>query len=130
MSYGAKKLLAAAGFPSLKSLVDAAPATIPFDQCKGIGKGKTAILLRTILEAQRTGMPVRPPKSIVPAPKAFEFFVDYEFFQNENFDCTNQWPALQGCSMIFMVGVGYEEGGQFKCNQFIAGAETQEAELK
>jgi uncharacterized protein len=130
VSLSHKKLLAAAGFPSLKSLVDAALTTIPFDQCKGIGKGKTATLLRTILEAQRTGKPVRPPKSIVPTSKTFEFFVDYEFFQNENFDCKHQWPALQGCSMIFMVGVGYEDGGQFKCNQFIAGAETQDAELK
>jgi uncharacterized protein len=125
-----KKVLADAGFPSLESLIAADPTTIPFDQCKGIGKGKTATLLRAILEASRTGKPVRPPKSIIPASKKFEFFVDYEFFQNENFDCQKQWPLLNGCSMVFMAGVGYEEGGQFKCVEFIAEKEAVAAELK
>ena len=125
-----KKVLAAAGLPSLESLMAADPITIPFDQCKGIGKGKTATLLRVILEANRTGKPVRPPKSFIPASKNFEFFVDYEFFQNENFDCDKQWPTLQGCSMVFMAGVGYEEDGQFKCVQFIAERESQDSELK
>jgi hypothetical protein len=125
-----KKVLAAAGFPSLQAMIDADPATIPFDQCKGIGKGKTATLLRAILEAQRTAKPVRPPASLVPSPKKFEFFVDYEFFQNGNFDCQKQWPTLQGCSMVFMAGIGFEEGGQFKCVQFVAESESQDQELK
>jgi len=125
-----KKVLAGLGFPSLDSLLAVDPATIPFDQCKGIGKGKTATLVRAILEANRTGKPVLPPKSLVPVPKNFEFFVDYEFFQNENFDCQTQWPTLQGCSMIFMAGVGYEENGEFKYDQFIAETECLDAELK
>ncbi|MFZ0700865.1 MAG: hypothetical protein WAM80_03355, partial [Candidatus Acidiferrales bacterium] len=125
-----KKVLADAGFPSLESLIIADPATIPFDQCKGIGRGKTATLLRAILEATRTGKPVRPDKSFVPPPKKFEFFVDYEFFQNENFDCPKQWPMLNGCSMVFMAGVGYDEGGQFKCVQFVAEKEAIESERK
>lgn len=125
-----KKVLAAAGFPSLESLIAANPASVPFDQCKGIGKGKTATLLRAILEANRTGKPVRPPRSLIPPPREFEFFVDYEFFQNENFDCAKQWPTLYGCSMIFMAGVGYEEDGRFKSVEFIAESETMDAEFK
>lgn len=125
-----KKVLADAGFNSLASLVAADPATIPFDQCKGIGTGKTATLLRAILEANRTGQPVRSPKSLVPIPRKFEFFVDYEFFQNENFDCKKQWSTLQGCPMVFMAGAGFEEHGEFKCVHFIAEAETPDSELK
>ncbi|MCU1299884.1 MAG: hypothetical protein JWQ87_168 [Candidatus Sulfotelmatobacter sp.] len=125
-----KKALAGLGFPNLDSLLAVAPANVPFDQCKGIGKGKTATLLRAILEANRTGKPVFPPKSLVPSVKKFEFFVDYEFFQNENFDCQAQWPTLQGCSMIFMAGVGYEEDGKFKCDQFIAETECADSELR
>jgi uncharacterized protein len=124
-----KKVLADAGFASLDSLIAADPATIPFDLCKGIGKGKTATLLKAMLEASRTGKPVRPPKALVPAPKKFEFFVDYEFFQNENFDCQKQWPLLNGCSMVFMAGVGFEDAGQFKFVQFIAEKEAAESEL-
>ena len=125
-----KKTLTTLGFPSLNSLLAVDPALIPFDQCKGIGNGKTAKLLRAILDANRTGKPFFPPKSVVPTPKKFEFFVDYEFFQNLNFDCQTQWPTLHGCSMIFMAGVGYEENGGFKCSQFIAETESPEAELK
>ncbi|MCI0622069.1 MAG: hypothetical protein L0387_10440 [Acidobacteria bacterium] len=125
-----KKALTTLGFSSLESLLAVEPANIPFDQCKGIGKGKTAALIRAILEANRSKNPVRPPKSLVPADKKFEFFVDYEFFQNENFDCQKQWPTLHGCSMVFMAGVGYEEDRQFKCTQFIAEKEAVDCELK
>jgi|SRR5438445_711518 len=116
--------------PQFEFIACGGPALIPFDQCKGIGNGKTAKLLRAILDANRTGKPFFPPKSVVPTPKKFEFFVDYEFFQNLNFDCQTQWPTLHGCSMIFMAGVGYEENGGFKCSQFIAETESPEAELK
>lgn len=60
---GQKKALASLGFPSLDSLLAVEPADIPFNEVKGIGKGKTAALLRTILEANRMGKPVLPPKS-------------------------------------------------------------------
>src|SRR5947207_4304524 len=47
-----------------------------------------------------------------------------------NFDCQKQWPTLERFSMIFMAGVGYEEDDKFKCTQFIAETETEQAELK
>src|SRR5262249_22265290 len=49
---------------------------------------------------------------------------------NMNFDCHKQWPTLEGCPMIFMAGVGYEENGKFTCTQFIAETESTNAELK
>ena len=57
-----------------------------------------------------------------------ELFVDYEYFTNINVDFEKQWPSMEGREMIFMIGVGWEWNGQWQYRQFVAEAETREAE--
>lgn len=45
-----------------------------------------------------------------------------------NVDFDSQWPALDGCEMIFMVGVGWEDGGHWSFKTFVAAAEDQHQE--
>jgi predicted RecB family nuclease len=64
----------------------------------------------------------------VPPQKRFEFFVDFEFFSSINVDFERQWPTLDGCEMIFMIGVGWVEEGTWHEQQFIAARESHVAE--
>jgi len=123
----AKGVLVAMGSQSLDSMLQMDRRTIPFEQCKGLGAVKSG-QIRTILEAKRSGNPVLPAPKSIPLKKQFEFYVDFEFFTNVNVDFERQWPTLDGCEMIFMIGVGWEdtEGWAFKI--FIARAEEQEQE--
>jgi uncharacterized protein len=84
--------------------------------------------VRTILEANRSGNPVLPAAKSVPPKKQFEFYVDFEFFTNVNVDFERQWPTLDGCEMIFMIGVGWEDREGWAFKTFIAMAEEQEQE--
>jgi uncharacterized protein len=123
----AKLDLAALGFQSLESMLQVDPRTIPLEKCKGLGAVKSG-QIRTILEANRSGNPVLPAPKSVPPKKQFEFYVDFEFFTNVNVDFERQWPTLDGCEMIFMIGVGWEDREDWAFKTFIARAEDQEQE--
>jgi uncharacterized protein len=123
----AKRDLAMLGFPSLASLMERSPAQIPFEKCKGLGPEKISIM-RAILEANRSGMPLLPPGEVIPVEKPLEFFIDFEYFTNVNVDFERQWPELEGCEMIFMIGVGGVRHGQWYFERFVAVAEDHDRE--
>jgi uncharacterized protein len=123
-----KGQLAELGYPSLASLLAADPSDIPFEELKRIG-AKTAARMRAVLQANRSNSPVMPPAGVIPSQKSFEFFVDYEYFTNVNVDFEAQWPTLEGQEMIFMVGLGWEFGGEWRYETIIAAAEDSAQEL-
>ena len=121
--------LAALGYPSLESLLQPDPAALPLESIKGIGATKAG-QIRAVLAANRSGQPVLPQPQSVPPKKPYEFFVDFEYFTNVNVDFERQWPALEGYEMIFMIGLGWEEGGHWRYEALVAEAETWQAERK
>ncbi len=60
-------------------------------------------------------------------PAPFEFFVDYETVSNLH-DDFSLLPAQSGRAMIFMIGCGHRENGDFAFRVFTAEEETYEAE--
>ncbi len=120
---GIKSQLATLGFTSITSLLANDPATIPLESFKGFGPAKSK-QVRAVLTANRNGAPLMPDASMLPRKKTFEFFVDYEFLTNLNVDFAKQWPTLEGYEMIFMVGIGWEEGGTWNFRSFCAQQET------
>ena len=102
--------LAANKCPDLKSLLATEPGELGscLKDVPDIGE-KRASQLRAILVANRTQVPVLPPTQCIPPAKEFEFYVDFEFFTSLNVDCEQEWPALEGREMIFMIGVGWQD---------------------
>ena len=127
VSLSIRKELKAIGFPSLDSLLAADPIAIPFEKIKGLGPKKSK-LMRAILEANRSGKPIKPNVNLPLAQKRYEFFVDFEYFTNVNVDFEKQWPGLAGHEMVFMVGVGKRANGKWNFTSFVAKAENQEEE--
>jgi uncharacterized protein len=109
---GARRQLADAGYPNLAALLAHDPRDIPLEAIKGIG-GKRAGLIRAVLAANRSGVAVLPPGGKIPPRKPFEFYVDFEYFTNVNVDFERQWPALDGCEMVYMIGLGWDEAGEW-----------------
>ena len=127
ISRAIKGELAVRGFSSLDSMLEIDPDRIPFEECRGLGPAKSK-KIRAILEANQSECSLTPPSQLIPSQKDFEFYVDYDYFTNVNVDFATQWPGLEGCEMIFMIGIGWEEGGQYTHKTFIAGAEDQDEE--
>jgi len=119
----AKRDLASKGFPTLDSLLAADPETIPLEECHDLGPAR-ARRIRTMLQANRAGVPVLPAATPRPPHKEYEFYVDFEYFSNINVDFERQWPTLDGCEMIFMVGLGWEQEGKWSFRTFVARAEN------
>jgi len=124
----ARRQLASMGYPNLASLLKPDPREVPFEVIKGIG-AKRAGLIRAILAANRSRAAVLPPGDRIPPRKPFEFYVDFEYFTNVNVDFERQWPALDGCEMVYMIGVGWEEGRDWHFKALVAEQESQDQEL-
>ncbi len=124
----ARAQLASLGYPSLDALLQAEPNDIPLEAVKGLG-AKRAGQMRAILEANRSGAAVRPTRDVVPPRRPCEFFVDFEYLSNVNVDFESQWPTLEGCEMVFMIGVGWEDHGGWRFQSFAARRESQDQEL-
>lgn len=122
-----KQELADAGYPTLEAMLAVDPATIPLENCTNIGR-MAARRIRAVLAANREDKPVLRTPEVVPKPLKHEFFVDYEYLTDLNVDFNSQWPTLEGREMIFMVGVGWEEDGEWRFRALIADRETPEAE--
>jgi hypothetical protein len=123
--------LSAEGFPSLDSLLAVDPASLPIEKCKGYGgSGAKSRPIRAVLEANRTKNAILPAASSVPSAREYEFFVDFEYFTNINVDYELQWPSLEGCEMIFMIGVGWHDSAGWHFKTFVAEAESHAAENK
>jgi len=129
ISLNRKHQLADLGFPNLSSMLSVAPQSIPFENCHGLGP-KNSKRIRAILQANRSGSPLPPPTNIIPTKKRSEFYVDFEYFTNVNVDFNSQWPNLEGCEMIFMVGVGWEDCDCWSFKTFIVEAEDHSHERK
>ncbi len=123
----AKTALAARGYASLDDLLQADPDDLSLERIKGLG-AKRAGQMRAILRANRSGAAVRPPPEVLPARKPFEFYVDFEYFTNVNVDFWAQWPELEGREMVFMIGVGWQDGAAWRYQAFVAGQESQAGE--
>jgi hypothetical protein len=103
------------------------PKTLPLEQCEDLGPARSK-RIRAILQANRTGSPVLPSSSSVPPRRDLEFYVDFEYLTNINVDFGSQWPSLDGCEMIFMIGLGWEEKGDWAFRTFTARSEDQDGE--
>jgi hypothetical protein len=125
----AKRELARRGFATLDSLLQADPGVIPFEECPNLGPA-TARQIRAMLQANRTGLPAILSSPPVLPRKEFEFYVDFEYFSNVNVDFNRQWPTLEGCEMIFMIGVGRQREGAWAFRTFVAAAENHDRELE
>ena len=125
----AKQTLAGLGYPSLDSMLNEEPENIPFESCSGLGPKKSK-RIRAVLEANRKNSPVLHHGFVIPDQVEYEFFVDFEYFTNLNVDFDIQWPTLEGCEMIFMIGAGWIEDGQWNFKTFTAKKENQQEELK
>lgn len=91
--------------------------------------------LTALLDINRTteGPPVRrghgtDPKAWRPVPP-LEFFTDFETFGDlrDHFDT---FPERGGQTLIFMIGCGHIEDGEWQFRCFVADAETEEAEAR
>ena len=60
-------------------------------------------------------------------PRGLEFFVDYETFNGMNDDFSTL-PLAGGRPMIFMIGCGHEENGEWRFQVWTAESETYEEE--
>lgn len=122
-----KAQLAEMGFASLEAMTAVEPTAIPLEKCKGLGATRSKCM-RAILDANRLAKPLVPRGAAIPARKRLELFVDFEFLTNLNVDFESQWPSCDGCEMVFMIGAGWEEEGQWWFEKFIAVAEDQSRE--
>ena len=115
------------GYESVGHLLMHDTSRIPFEKLNGIGK-KTGPRLRAVLEANRTGTASVVNAALLPPRHDVEMFVDFEYFTNVNADFDGDWPALEGREMIFTVGAGWEEDGEWKWKKFVAAREDGDAE--
>lgn len=122
-----KRELAARGYPTLDSMLREDPQNIPFEKCRGLGPKKSK-QIRAILQANRSGFPLPPPVDVIPVKRQFEFYIDFEYFTNVNVDFDTQWPTLDGCEMVFMIGTGWEEEEKWFFMAFVATAENHNRE--
>ncbi len=100
---------------------------IPFQLINGLGD-ETAARIQAVVKANKTGKPSAVAAALVPAKHDVELFIDFEFLSNLNVDFERQWPTMEGCEMIFMVGVAEFAKGKWDFRTFIAAREDRAAE--
>lgn len=124
---GVKQQLCEIGFCNLDSLLGVDPNEVPFERIRGLGPTR-ARQIRAILQANRSGSAMPPSATAIPPVRQQEYYVDFEFFTNVNVDFERQWATLEGCEMIFMIGIGWENGNEWCFKKFVAVAENQNEE--
>ena len=77
------------------------------------GRGLASVLPHRIEAAREAWLPRRP----------LEFYVDFESVSDLN-DDFNKMPERSGTPMVFMIGCGHVEGGEWVFRQFTAGMLT------
>lgn len=126
MSPPRAKVLKQAGVTSLHQLIQEPQHWSDLSQLSRLGSAGHAQMI-ALLEANRSGSASRVPDDKVPRADV-EIYVDYEYFSSINVDFANDWPALSGCEMIFAIGCGWEENGDWRYKRFIAASESHDAE--
>jgi hypothetical protein len=97
---------------------------------QGIDHAK-AERIKAVLKANRTGHASKVPVERMPKRAQTEIYIDVETLNGSlNRDFINQWEDPVSVNMIFMIGCGWREGGEFHFRRFTAEAETHEAEAK
>ena len=116
----------------MSASTDLAPSrdadNFPFDVLRGIGP-QTAARIRAVLQANRTGKASAVPADLVPRCE-FSGYVDFEFFSDININSSTTGRASRGCQMVFMVGIGWEEGGKWNFHRFVSEREDRASERK
>ncbi len=124
------KSLQELGYRSLDDMLSANPDDLPLEEIRGIGDS-SARQIRAVLKANRTHRTTPIPPGIVPKAKKREMFVDYEYLPDLRCRYDEPWPkCLDGHEMVFLIGCGWEEAGQWHYKQYVAEHETLDAEKK
>lgn len=97
--------------------------------------GESATLIDAILAAQRGASGGTWPERVSvseaiwrPVP-SLEFFVDFETVSDLD-DDLDEFPTRGGCAMIFMIGCGHVEAGQWRHHGFTANALVADEEVR
>jgi hypothetical protein len=114
--------LARIGYPNLDTLFKLCPSTDDLQKCKGIGEAFSNEV-HAILRANSSGQPMQPNPKLVPAKMEYELYVDFEELNNLNVNFSKEWPQLDGTEMVFMIGVGWQEGDKWLFKELVAEAE-------
>ncbi len=99
----------------------------------GVNGEKRGPVLQAILDINRSGGPAVCPKLVAAAPQEWrdpsrlEFYVDFETVSDMDDDFT-RIPDRGGQPMIFMIGCGHLEGGQWQFRCFTAEELTEACE--
>lgn len=101
----------------------------------GVSRASNALKLDTILSVNRgNGPDVRPeivkaarPEWIAPAPT--EFYIDFETVSDMD-DDFSKFPERGGRALIFMVGCGHMEDGEWRFRCFVADDLSEGAQLR
>lgn len=100
----------------------------------GVHGATTAPILEAILDLNQTeGPPVRPERvtaaeEIWRPRRRLEFFVDFETVNDANDDLA-RFPEKGGQPLIFMIGCGHIEDGEWRFSCFVADRLTAAAEV-
>lgn len=125
---GLKEHLLGRGHKSREDLLSAQLSVQELQSIPRLG-ASTAPRIARILEANHVGEMCPSKPSSIPPQQGYELFVDFEDFTNVNVNFDDDWPALKGCEMIFMVGVGWEDDrGLWAFKEFVAESESTQAE--
>ena len=99
-------------------------------------KGTRAVRLERLLEVNTDGKhpPVRPTRisntrESWHTPAGVEFYVDFEFCSDLNDDFCNL-PEKGGQPLIFMIGCGHMESGEWRFKSLVVDDLTEEEELR
>ena len=102
----------------------------------GVTNDKRAMMLSDILDVNRTvdGPPVRPSKIRAAQEEwherpALEFYVDFETV-SDLADDFSRMPEKGGQPLIFMIGCGHVEGGEWSFECFVVDALTEPEEAR
>ena len=99
----------------------------------GVHGGTTGATLQAILDVNRTDGPIVRPRCVTAAEDRWrtrprlEFFVDFETVSDVNDDLT-RFPERGGQPLIFMIGCGHMEDGEWRFSCFVADRLTAKAE--
>ena len=122
------KVLRQGGVRSLQQLINEPQHWAGLRELSGLGNVGHAQIM-ALLQANHTGKATQIPSERVPSAEV-EIYVDYEYFSSINVDFHADWPALSGTEMIFAIGCGWEEEGEWRYKRFFADAETHQEEAR
>ena len=101
----------------------------------GVKGAKLAPILQRLLDVNRNEGPPVLPRRIDKtrddwfSARGIEFYVDFEFCSDLNDDFSNL-PEKGGQTLIFMIGCGHVENGQWQFKSLVAGSLSEDEEAR